>query len=261
MKSENYITIQGWMRTELDLKGNDLLVYAVIYGFSQTENQAFTGGLQYLADWCGATKQGVLKNIKNLLDRNLITKQEEYINNVKSVKYYATKFNGVLNIVERGIKHSLTNNINNTKIDTEEALYISKEDIYNSDFPFGSTKNTSKNNLYTECLAMINNATDDKQVRAKAKMFLDSILEQKKLRGRNQFKGILNKLVTYADGNITKMKEILDYSIEHGYATVYDIEHKQKKNVANNIEKIDYSHINYTDEEWDKIKDVNYGTF
>ena len=37
MNADNYINIQGWMRTDLDLKGNELLVYAIIYGFSQTE--------------------------------------------------------------------------------------------------------------------------------------------------------------------------------------------------------------------------------
>ena len=36
---ENYITVQGWMVTDLNLKGNELLIYACIYGFSQAENQ------------------------------------------------------------------------------------------------------------------------------------------------------------------------------------------------------------------------------
>ena len=99
MKDGTYITIQSWMRTELDLKGNDLIVYAIIFGFSQTENTRFTGSLQYLADWCGATKQGVLKNIKNLLDRGLIEKNEEFKNGVKFVEYYATKLNTPLNKV------------------------------------------------------------------------------------------------------------------------------------------------------------------
>ena len=68
IQGKNFVTIQGWMRTELNLKGNELIVYAVIYGFSQTEEQWYTGSLQYLADWCGATKQGVLKNLKSLTD-------------------------------------------------------------------------------------------------------------------------------------------------------------------------------------------------
>lgn len=46
----NYITIQGWMRTDLKLSGNELIVYAIIYGFSQNKQGEFTGSAQYLAD-------------------------------------------------------------------------------------------------------------------------------------------------------------------------------------------------------------------
>ena len=35
MKNENYITIQGWMVNELKLTGNDLICYALIYGFTK----------------------------------------------------------------------------------------------------------------------------------------------------------------------------------------------------------------------------------
>ena len=52
MKDTNFISIQGWMRTELNLSGNELLVYAIIYGFSQDGESKFTGSRQYLADWC-----------------------------------------------------------------------------------------------------------------------------------------------------------------------------------------------------------------
>lgn len=123
MKNENYITIQGWMRNELGLKGNDLLVYAIIYGFTQTEGQRFTGGLSYLADWCGATKAGIIKNLQNLLGRGLIERTDRYINGVKFVEYHATQFNGacnsveqwVCNSVEQGGKLSLPNNIEDNK--------------------------------------------------------------------------------------------------------------------------------------------------
>ena len=107
------------MRNELGLKGNDLLVYAIIYGFTQTEGQRFTGGLSYLASWCGATKAGIIKNLQNLLGRGLIERTDRYINGVKFVEYYATQFNGACNSVEQGVcnsveqggKLSLPNNI------------------------------------------------------------------------------------------------------------------------------------------------------
>ena len=50
VKNENFVVTHGWMINELNLKGNELAVYAIIYGFSQAENQFFTGTAQYLAD-------------------------------------------------------------------------------------------------------------------------------------------------------------------------------------------------------------------
>lgn len=104
IKNENYITIQGFMVNELHLKGNELLVYAIIFGFSQAKDQRFTGSLQYLAEWTNSTKQGVIKNLKSLVEKGYIIKEEKIFNGVKFCEYYATEFNEVLNKVERGIK-------------------------------------------------------------------------------------------------------------------------------------------------------------
>lgn len=87
MKNENYITIQGWMRNELNLKGNELIIYAIIYGFSQSENHKFTGSLKYLSEWCGVSKQTVLNCLKTLIDRHLIDKNEVHNNGIKFVEY------------------------------------------------------------------------------------------------------------------------------------------------------------------------------
>ena len=108
VKDENYINIQGWMVTKLGLKGNELLIYAIIYGFSQTEDQTFNGSLQYLADWTNSTKQGVTKNLKALVEKGYIIKEDKYINNVKFCEYYATKLDTVYNKVAQGIQQSLT---------------------------------------------------------------------------------------------------------------------------------------------------------
>ena len=94
---ENYITIQGFMITDLELKGNELLIYAIIYGFSQAENQTFNGSLQYLADWLNGTRQGVQKSLKSLIEKGYITKTDKIINGIKFCEYSATK--GVYNSV------------------------------------------------------------------------------------------------------------------------------------------------------------------
>lgn len=135
VKRENYICVHGWMILDLGLKGNELLVYACIYGFSQAENQIFSGSLQYLADWTNSTKQGVIKCLKSLVEKGYIVKDEKLINGVKFCEYHATKLNGVLNKVDRGIQQSLTGGIkqsspNNIVPDKIEDNIGDKKEIY-----------------------------------------------------------------------------------------------------------------------------------
>ena len=108
VKEKSFITIQAFMVNDLQLKGNELLIYAIIHGFSQDGESEFTGSLQYLADWTNSTKQGVMKALKSLMEKQLILKNETFQNNLKFCTYkvtgYETKFNG-------GIKQSLPNNI------------------------------------------------------------------------------------------------------------------------------------------------------
>ena len=104
VKENSYINIQAFMVNDLHLKGNELIVYAIIFGFSQDGESEFTGSLQYLADWTCSTKQGVMKALQSLCEKQLILKNVEYKNNIRFCTYKST----VLNKVEQGIKQSLT---------------------------------------------------------------------------------------------------------------------------------------------------------
>ena len=89
LKNTNYVTIQGWMRKELGLKGNELLVFAIIYGFSQLEDeQVFSGTIRYLAEWTGATKEGIRKNLNSLVSKELIHKDTKLINGFTFCEYW-----------------------------------------------------------------------------------------------------------------------------------------------------------------------------
>lgn len=125
--SESFVIVHGFMLKELALKGNELLVYAVIYGFTKTDNACFSGSLKYLADWTNSTRQGVLKCLQSLLKKGYILKREIFVNGVKYCEYRAAnvkgvlskkqhrtkKFNEVLNKSEPPVKQSLNNNIDN----------------------------------------------------------------------------------------------------------------------------------------------------
>ena len=106
ISDENYAVVQGWMINQLNLKGNELLIYAIIYGFSQDGAGEFTGSLQYLADWTNSTKRGVLKSIKPLVEKGLIRKKETFEKGVKLCSYRAVKPHGVVNKVLWGMEQS-----------------------------------------------------------------------------------------------------------------------------------------------------------
>ena len=90
IKDGNFISIQGWMVNRLNLKGNELLVYAIIYGFSQDGESRFTGSRRYLADWCGCAMRTVDNTLASLVAKGLITKHVKTVNGVHLCDYSVT---------------------------------------------------------------------------------------------------------------------------------------------------------------------------
>ena len=228
VKNEHYVTIQGWMINELNLKGNELLVYAIIYGFSQTENQTFTGSLQYLADWCSATKQGILKNLKSLVDKGLIVKDEVTINGVKFCEYSCIP----LNSVEYPIKHSLINNIDNNIVNNNTITINSNS----TDFDFGTKKSqTKKSSLFDKCVSAIDDFTEDNVLRelliASLKLFLENSREAGTPFYTNHFKGKLNNLKKLSEDSYEQRK-IVQQTLDNGWNGFYAIKDNRNKKEA-----------------------------
>ena len=90
IKNTNFINIQGFMRNQLKLTNNKLLVYALIYGFTQDGESWFTGSLEYIAQWIGKDRKNIYpRYLKPLVDENLLEKKDEIVNGIKYVKYRA----------------------------------------------------------------------------------------------------------------------------------------------------------------------------
>lgn len=89
MKNNQYIQIQGWMVNELKLKANEMMVYAIIYGFSQDGESEFSGGLKYLCRAINASRPTARKALKGLMDKKLIEKIETVSHGVHFNSYKA----------------------------------------------------------------------------------------------------------------------------------------------------------------------------
>lgn len=141
----SFINIQSFMVKDLHLKGNELMLYAIIWGFSQDGTSAFKGSLQYLMEWTNSTKQGVLKALKSLQDKGYIQKSDVNANGRRFCDYFVTKFNtgkqslpkvnsvdNKVNIVDQKVnlvddlgKHSLPHNIvDNIENNIEDSISV-----------------------------------------------------------------------------------------------------------------------------------------
>lgn len=76
VKNENYYTIFGWMLNDLRLSGTDLIVYAVIYSFSQDGESEFKGSLAYLSGCTGASQSTIRRSLSHLEDLGYIEKTQ-----------------------------------------------------------------------------------------------------------------------------------------------------------------------------------------
>ena len=83
-----YITIQQEMRDQLGLKGNELIVFAFINGYSQEGQGCYYGSLANLQRVCGiASRQTAIDVLKALIAKGYIVKTEQILNGVKVVSY------------------------------------------------------------------------------------------------------------------------------------------------------------------------------
>lgn len=135
MKDENYIVITGWMINQLKLNTKELIIYAIIYGFSQDEESEYNGSLSYLAKCINSTKKTVIETLKKLVNKKLIIKTEVTKNGIKFCKY-KTNMGGVKitpgwckNYTGGGIKITPNNNSNynisiNTTINNKNKKFI-----------------------------------------------------------------------------------------------------------------------------------------
>lgn len=248
LKEDSYINIQSWMRTRLQLKGNELLVFAIIHGFSHDRESWFNGSCSYLSEWCGCSRQTIINTLQSLVNKNFIIKNEEFSNGIKLVSY-KVNFTGCQNFLQGGVKkfdmgvsknltrgcqNFLHNNIdkNNSikKIDENIDTQISdtspllKSSVIEKPKKKKKTEKEKKlDMLYKKCAEY--NVSDN--VVELLERFITGLLEDKKRVTEEKVDAILMRLV-----KVTEQQQIkaIKFSLEKAY---YDIDPEWLSNSYN----------------------------
>ena len=162
---DNFIQINKWMIRELDLKGNELFVYAMIHSFCRDGISTFRGSLEYLSEELNITKQALISILNKLLAKKLIVKAVTKKNGaVKYCEYYTLK--------SREKKQK--KDVNPTS--KESLIATSKESLPATSKESLPNNNTNKNNY--------NTTTSDNNKKAVEDLLLKKINE---LFGENVF--------------------------------------------------------------------------
>lgn len=184
LNEKSFITIQAFMLNDLQLKGNELLIYAIIWGFSQDGESEFTGSLQYLADWCNTSKQTVISVLKSLCEKQLIIKNVELKNNIKFCSY---KTSIVFKNLEQCSQNSLMGYSKNLNGGSQNSLPNNITDILDNTISNNicEKKKKHKNGTYQNVLL---SDTEFKKIcdelgADKAKAVIDNFSELKEMKG------------------------------------------------------------------------------
>ena len=136
------------MIVDLGLSGNELIMYALIYGFSQNGEAHFHGSLNYITTAINVTKANAKKILDRLVEKGLIKKRDVVIGGVKYCDYKVTPIEGCYQndnkggIVSAEGRYSFdngggivsipNNNIDNNKDNnkTEEQILAEKRDKF-----------------------------------------------------------------------------------------------------------------------------------
>lgn len=141
VKDNNFIAIQGWMRTRLNLKGNELLIYALVYGFSQDGQSRFTGSRKYIAEWCGCSLDTVDRSLSSLVGKGLLAKYPHTDQNGSRVVDYAT----ILTAIAATPAHEATT----THTSATSAAQATASSQAPAQDPWGDTANANQEQFQT----------------------------------------------------------------------------------------------------------------
>lgn len=229
MSDDNFCVIFGWMCNGLNLSGNELLIYAVIYGFSQDGESRFYGGRGFLSRTLNISKPTVDKALKALVDKGFIHRVETERNGVVFHEYSAD-LQVVKNLYHPPIVNTSKESLPSSKEtlpSSKNTLPSSKESLPNNkDITNPKETNTKVNNKHTSLESILDEVPVISNTPTLRDTFLDFIEMRKAIKHPMTEKALklaINRTYEIAGGDPVMMQAVLDQSIMHSWQGVFPL--------------------------------------
>lgn len=137
LSPDNFFKIEGWMRTDLNLKGNELMAYALIYSFQTAYNKPFDGSQAYIAEWLGISRTSTNKMLLRLQEKELVKIDKIDKGYLHKNSYSCQKMPQI--ILDNSVKKVNTRMLRKLTLDSEESSQRSVKKVNNKETDIGNT--------------------------------------------------------------------------------------------------------------------------
>lgn len=264
--SENYITVNKTLIKELGLEG------AVLFGTLCSEYDLWSkqGKLKDGKFFCSLEKIEELTTLSPYKQRKLLSELQEKglltvtLEGLPATRYFELNEEQVINLFNvrsKKISHqqdkqfNISNNINSKNKNSNISFNKLKEHSSENFELKSSPTQKSKQSRYSKIISLINDFTDNAELRDVLIKYFNLLIEMKVNLYTNQFKGLLHKLKSLADDEPT-MQKIVENSIEHGWKSFYAPNNRYSQNnngFVDNMKPVQFKH--------DKPMDLSDETF
>jgi hypothetical protein len=229
MENADFLNIQGWMINELNLKGSELIIYALIYGFTKDGVSEFRGSRQYMADWTSSSVRSVQNVVNSLVNKGMIEKNN-HINKYGSLGTSGYKAINVPklsseknSLVEKKVHEGSEKSSSPLEKKVHEGSEKSSHNNIDNNISNNIVDIKEKNNKKESVNSVIAEYTENKDLRDALYDFVDMRTKVRKPLTVRAMKLSLNELDKLAVDDVTKIA-IVNQSIVHSWLTFYKLQ-------------------------------------
>ena len=229
MENTDFLNIQGWMINELNLKGNELIIYALIYGFTKDGVSEFRGSRQYMADWTNSSVRSVQNVVNSLVNKGMIEKNN-HINKYGSLETSGYKAINVPklsseknSLVEKKVHEGSEKSSSPLEKKVHEGSEKSSHNNIDNNISNNIVDIKEKNIKKESVNSVIAEYTENKDLQDALHGFVEMRNKARKPLTARAMKLSLNKLNELALDDVTKIA-IVNQSIVHSWSTFYKLQ-------------------------------------
>lgn len=259
----NYINIQQWMVSDLNLSGNELLIFALIYGYSQDGQGEFFGGFSYIAEWINCSTRTVINIIKELENKKYIKKRQEGRQGQLKNYYRALNIYEIQshpqdneNFTREKNSQAICNNFigdmkkiqvgsEKNSVDYNDSILYDNIEQKNNKYDNKEYKDKIRRKIHakSELADAVDKYTEDKEIRELLYQWLENRQSAHATPTVHAVSQNLKKLESYAQKSGLSVKDYLEEVIRRGWQAFYEIKNIQNKTYDNgSISQADSSH-------------------